>query len=49
MPLREYGVGGQVLRTMGLTNLRLITTSNTTLPGLDAFGITISERIRPGE
>lgn len=44
--LREFGVGGQILRDLGLTKLRLITNSNRELPGLSAFGLEIVERIR---
>jgi 3,4-dihydroxy 2-butanone 4-phosphate synthase/GTP cyclohydrolase II len=43
--LRDYGVGGQVLRNLGLSKLRLLTNSNTELPGLDAFGLEIVERV----
>lgn len=46
MDLREYGVGGQILRDLGLTKLRLITTSTSDLPGLDAFGLQIVERVK---
>jgi 3,4-dihydroxy 2-butanone 4-phosphate synthase/GTP cyclohydrolase II len=45
--LREYGVGGQILRDLGLSKLRLLTRSNTALPGLEAFGLEIVERVRP--
>ncbi len=43
--LREYGVGGQILRNLGLSRLRLLTNSSTELPGLDAFGLSIVERV----
>ncbi|HYE63763.1 MAG TPA: 3,4-dihydroxy-2-butanone-4-phosphate synthase [Phycisphaerales bacterium] len=43
--LREYGVGGQILRNLGLSRLRLLTNSNTELPGLEAFGLEITERV----
>ncbi len=45
--LREIGVGGQILRDLGLTKLRLITASNRQLPGLDAYGLEVVERVRP--
>lgn len=45
--LREIGVGGQILRDLGLTKLRLITASNRQLPGLDAFGLEVVERVKP--
>jgi 3,4-dihydroxy 2-butanone 4-phosphate synthase/GTP cyclohydrolase II len=43
--LREFGIGGQILRDLGLRNLRLLTNHATDLPGLDAFGLEISERV----
>ena len=45
MSLREYGVGGQILRQLGLAKLRLLTNSTTSLPGLEAFGLEIVERV----
>ena len=36
---RDFGVGGQILRDLGLSKLRLITNSARDLPGLDAFGL----------
>ena len=45
-PLREYGIGVQILRALGLRKLRLLTNHSTDLPGLDAFGLEIVERVR---
>lgn len=45
---RDFGVGGQILRDLGLSKLRLITNSARDLPGLDAFGLEIVERIPMG-
>jgi 3,4-dihydroxy 2-butanone 4-phosphate synthase/GTP cyclohydrolase II len=45
--LREIGVGGQILRDLGLSKLRLITASTRLLPGLDAYGLEVVERIAP--
>ncbi|MCC6949984.1 MAG: 3,4-dihydroxy-2-butanone-4-phosphate synthase [Phycisphaerales bacterium] len=45
MTLREFGIGGQILRGLGLSRLRLITNSKRALPGLEAFGLTISEHV----
>lgn len=42
---RDFGVGGQILRDLGLSKLRLITNSTRDLPGLDAFGLEIVERL----
>ena len=41
MPLREYGVGCQILRALGLSRLRLISNSRRPLPGLEHFGLEI--------
>lgn len=43
--LREFGVGCQILRALGLSRLRLLTNHATTLPGLEAFGLEIVERL----
>ncbi len=45
MHLREFGVGGQILRQLGLSKLRLLTNHTKALPGLDAFGLEIVERV----
>jgi len=45
MPHREFGIGGQILRDLGISRLRLLTNSAMPLPGLDAFGLEIVERL----
>ncbi|MDX2116620.1 MAG: 3,4-dihydroxy-2-butanone-4-phosphate synthase [Planctomycetota bacterium] len=45
---RDFGVGGQILRQLGLSKLRLLTNSNRALPGLEAFGLQIVERVPLG-
>ena len=45
MAQREFGIGVQVLRALGLSKLRLITNHARELPGLDAFGLEIVERV----
>ncbi|MGE3107701.1 MAG: 3,4-dihydroxy-2-butanone-4-phosphate synthase [Phycisphaerales bacterium] len=45
MHLREFGIGGQILRNLGLHRLRLLTNSNTDMPGIEAFGLEITERV----
>lgn len=42
---REYGIGSQILRDLGLSRLRLLTNHKTEMPALDAFGLEITERI----
>lgn len=46
MHLREFGIGGQILRDLGLSKLRLISNHPKALPGLDAFGLEIVEYVR---
>ena len=41
----EYGTGSQILRSLGVKNLRLITNSDADYPQLRAFGLTIAERV----
>ena len=41
----EYGTGSQILRSLGVKNLRLITNSEADYPQLQAFGLTIAERV----
>lgn len=43
--MRDYGVGGQILRDLGLTRLRLLTNRAKSFPGLEAFGLEIVERV----
>ncbi len=45
MAQREFGIGVQVLRSLGLSKLRLITNHAREMPGLDAFGLEIVERV----
>ncbi|TVS04344.1 MAG: 3,4-dihydroxy-2-butanone-4-phosphate synthase [Phycisphaerales bacterium] len=45
MHLREFGIGGQILRDLGLTNLRLISNRAKDFPGIEAFGLKICETV----
>ncbi|MDL2259987.1 bifunctional 3,4-dihydroxy-2-butanone-4-phosphate synthase/GTP cyclohydrolase II [Deltaproteobacteria bacterium OttesenSCG-928-K17] len=43
--LRDYGVGAQVLRDLGVTNMRLITNNPTKIVGLEGYGLNVMERV----
>jgi len=42
---RDYGVGNQILRDLGLTQLRLMTNNPKKIYGLEGFGLKIVERV----
>jgi 3,4-dihydroxy 2-butanone 4-phosphate synthase/GTP cyclohydrolase II len=42
---REIGVGSQILRDLGVTDIRLLTNHTTEWPGLEAFGLRVVERV----
>lgn len=44
-PQRELGVGGQILRDLGIRRLRLLTNSARPMPALEAFGLEIIQRV----
>lgn len=50
---RDYGVGSQILRDLGVRKLRLMTNNPRKIYGLEGFGLTITEvvpvRVPPGE
>lgn len=43
--LRDFGIGAQILRDVGLTTLRILTNNPRKLVGLDGYGLEIVERI----
>lgn len=43
--LRDYGVGAQILRDLGLQKIRLITNNPRKIVGLEGFGLEIVERV----
>lgn len=45
MTKRQFGIGSQILRQLGLTRLRLMTNTPIDRPGLDAFGLEITEHV----
>lgn len=44
-PHREFGVGGQILRELGLRRLRLLTNHPKPRPGLESFGLEVVEHV----
>ena len=42
---RDYGVGSQILRDLGLTQLRIMTNNPRKIHGLEGFGLKIVERV----
>ncbi len=47
--MREYGIGAQILRDLGVTEIELLSNSNRSLIGLQAFGINIVKQIPIGD
>lgn len=42
---RDYGIGAQILVDLGLTSMRLLTNNPAKRVGLEAFGLSITERV----
>jgi 3,4-dihydroxy 2-butanone 4-phosphate synthase/GTP cyclohydrolase II len=45
MDERDYGVGAQILRSLGISKMRLLTNNPTKRAGLTGYGLEIIERI----
>lgn len=43
--LREYGIGAQILKDIGLAQIRLITNNPRKIVGLDGYGLHVVERV----
>lgn len=43
--LRNYGIGAQILRDLGLSSIRVLTNNPRKLVGLDGYGLEIVERV----
>jgi 3,4-dihydroxy 2-butanone 4-phosphate synthase/GTP cyclohydrolase II len=48
MTQREFGIGGQILRNLGIRQIRLLSDHPRSLPGLPGFGLEIVERVPIG-
>ncbi|MCB0359146.1 MAG: hypothetical protein KDD44_05910, partial [Bdellovibrionales bacterium] len=44
--LRQTGIGAQILLSLGIRRLRLLTNSSRAIPGLSGFELEITERVR---
>ena len=43
--LRDYGVGAQIIRDLGIRKMRLITNNPKKIVGLEGYGLIVSERV----
>ena len=46
MGLRDYGTGAQILRALGVSKIRLLSSSQRKVVGLDGYGLEIVEQVR---
>jgi 3,4-dihydroxy 2-butanone 4-phosphate synthase/GTP cyclohydrolase II len=46
--LREFGIGAQILRDLGLTRIKLLTNSPKRLPGLEGYGLVLEGNVPLG-
>ena len=47
-PLREFGLGAQVLADLGLHKIRLLTNNPRKIAGLSGFGLEVAESVTLG-
>jgi 3,4-dihydroxy 2-butanone 4-phosphate synthase/GTP cyclohydrolase II len=45
---RDYGIGSQILRDLGVRNMTLLTSSTTKMAALEGFGLSITNRLPIG-
>jgi len=44
-PFRDYGLGAQILRDLGIRRLRVLTNSPKKMIGLEGYGLEVSEQV----
>ena len=42
---RDYGIGSQILRDLGLTKIRILTNNPKKIYGLEGYGLTVVEEV----
>ena len=47
--LRDYGIGAQILADVGVRKIRLLTNNPRKIIGLEGYGLTVVERVPPGD
>ena len=44
--IRDYGIGAQILRDLGISEMRLLTnTQESSIKGIDGYGLSVTERV----
>jgi 3,4-dihydroxy 2-butanone 4-phosphate synthase/GTP cyclohydrolase II len=43
--LRHYGIGAQILKALGVTQIKLLTNNPKKIVGLDGYGLTVTQQI----
>ena len=45
MDLRDYGIGAQILKDLGLSTIRLLTNNPRKIVGLEGYGLKVTQRV----
>ena len=43
--LRDYGIGAQILRDLGLSSIRILTNNPKKIIGLEGYGLSVTEQV----